>query len=122
MGVEQVGTRNKLLEGIANIHKKQWKMVPPDGLPKRAISGLEAAAVLANLATHIRYLQGTSTYLLSQVHSNPDLLDPSAEPSETRRLLDALGSAAAAAGALHKEMETLGGNINKVCLLPLPVT
>ena len=119
MGVDQVGTRNKVLEGIANIHKKQWKMVPPDGLPKRAISCLEAAAILTNLTTHIRYLQGTSSYLLSQVHSNPDLLDPSTEPVEMKKLLDCMCSATAATDALCKEMGALESKVSKVgWLLP----
>lgn len=115
MGIDQVGTRSKLLEGIAGIHKKQWKMVPSDGLPKRTISCLEAAAILSNLATHIRYLQGTSSYLLAQVSSNPDLQDPSMETLEMKKMLENLSAATAATDELYKEMARVEHSVGKVC-------
>ena len=77
---------------------------------------MEAAIILSNLARHSAYIKGTTSFLLSHVRTNVDMIGPHLLPNEIDRLNSDLSGAVSAVSSLQEQVLTLQTEINAVSL------
>ena len=70
--------------------------------------------ILSNLTRHSTYIKATTTYLLSHVRTNVDMIGPHLLPNEIERLNSDLSEAVAAVSSLQDEVLTLQSEVNLV--------
>ncbi|ESO84386.1 hypothetical protein LOTGIDRAFT_168837 [Lottia gigantea] len=75
MGIQQLGVRKKILEGIQAVHKRDWEsssLISPQY--KTNISIVDAVAMVSNLSRHLLYISSSIVYINDQIKKNPHLL------------------------------------------------
>uniref|UniRef100_K1REN2 Ankyrin repeat, SAM and basic leucine zipper domain-containing protein 1 n=1 Tax=Magallana gigas TaxID=29159 RepID=K1REN2_MAGGI len=113
MGIQQIGVRKKILDGIHMVHKREWEK---ESLPtvkynkKMRQVCVEAVAIAANISKHIKYLGSTIHYIADQVTGNSSVLEiqDGATPKQLQKHCE---ETLANVELLQKELDSfLGGN------------
>ncbi|KAK4291536.1 hypothetical protein Pmani_035646 [Petrolisthes manimaculis] len=116
MGVTAVGVRKKLLRTIKDIHKKEWQT---SSLPNPAAKDFqmtvpEAAAMIANINKHFRYIHATVGYLRDQIEADPRLLQLGQEVHSVTTLATNCGDSLKHLQGLHEEIKFFKCHLDKV--------
>ena len=67
--------------------------------------------VLSHLTKHIKYITGTTSFLLMHTRRNKDLLDPRMEANQSKRLIDAAKCASKAVNSLQEDLQHLENDV-----------
>lgn len=114
MGIQQIGVRKKILDGIHMVHKREWEK---ESLPtvkySKKMSCVEAVAVAANISKHIKYLGSTIHYIADQVTGNSSVLEiqDGATPKQLQKHCE---ETQANVELLQKELDRLSSRLQKV--------
>eukprot|EP00088_Acartia_fossae_P007272 TRINITY_DN13396_c0_g1_i10.p1 TRINITY_DN13396_c0_g1~~TRINITY_DN13396_c0_g1_i10.p1 ORF type:complete len:490 (-),score=87.32 TRINITY_DN13396_c0_g1_i10:184-1653(-) len=98
MGIAEIGSRKRLLEGQVQAHKRAWSKqslpLPPltDQINGLRLTCPEAGAILYNIDSHLQYLAASVSYIRLQVRDHgPRLLKAGSDlisPSDLRTILN----------------------------------
>ena len=123
-GYMKVGLRKKITNAVTELHKTQWKM-PDDPLPfKRALRQVvlayygscmiliyslqEYSLVLSQLANHIRYVHGSTSFIIGHTSSKtPSPITMASEPGEVEELTNQIQAVVIASQHLKQEVSSL---------------
>lgn len=114
MGIQQIGVRKKILDGIHMVHKREWEK---ESLPtvkyNKKMSCVEAVAIAANISKHIKYLGSTIHYIADQVTGNSSVLEiqDGATPKQLQKHCE---ETLANVELLQKELDRLSSRLQKV--------
>lgn len=114
MGIDQVGSRKKMLEGQAEIHKQAWEKpsMPRLGMEDKKVGLMlscpDATAILANISQHARYLTANVGFIRAQLTNHGErLLQVGGDLVSPSQLLDQANSCDANLGQLRQEVHYL---------------
>ncbi|XP_029646477.1 ankyrin repeat, SAM and basic leucine zipper domain-containing protein 1 [Octopus sinensis] len=84
IGIQQIGSRKKLVEAIRAVHQMEWET---SSLMKihydQSITCSDATAMLANISKHALYMTSTIVYIGKQIELHPCIVE---ETNDTRLL------------------------------------
>ncbi|XP_062592000.1 ankyrin repeat, SAM and basic leucine zipper domain-containing protein 1-like isoform X1 [Saccostrea cucullata] len=114
MGINQIGIRKKILDGIHAVHTRDWEKGSLPSIPvNRKLRCVEAVAIAANICKHTKYLSSTIGYIADQVTVNSSVLEvqDGSTPKQLQKLCE---ETQANAVMLEKELERLSSRLKKV--------
>lgn len=138
-GYIKVGLRKKITNAVTELHKTQWKM-PDDRLPvKRSLRQVvlgyygscmiliyslqEYSLVLSQLANHIRYVRGSTSFIIGRTSSKtPSPITMASEPGEVEELTNQIQAVVIASQHLKQEVSSLEQLIYTVRNLIMTIT
>ncbi len=122
MGISQVGARKRIVDGIATLHKKEWKMTSlPQITPRDKMKGIyltcaDCIVMVANMSDHARLMAKTAEYVERHIREKPELLAYSQDTTDVgvlarqiSRLQDSLGVMERKARGLAREVQVRAG-------------
>eukprot|EP00088_Acartia_fossae_P032293 TRINITY_DN33076_c0_g1_i1.p1 TRINITY_DN33076_c0_g1~~TRINITY_DN33076_c0_g1_i1.p1 ORF type:complete len:374 (+),score=58.62 TRINITY_DN33076_c0_g1_i1:121-1122(+) len=132
IGVENIGTRRRLMEGQLAIHRRSWAKT---SLPALSLvdlqSGLrlncpEAANVVGNLSNHAAYMKASISYMRLQIRLHgPTFVRAGSDVVDPGQLLELLGSCTdhiqsleSECGLLIQELTLLNQGVDRPRLPP----
>ena len=80
IGIDKIGIRKKILEAIADIHKRDWEksslpqITPRDKSKGIYLSVIDATSIMANISSHTKYINSNITFINKQIKEKPELL------------------------------------------------
>jgi len=80
IGVEKVGLRKKILDVIADMHKRQWekssvpKITPRDKQNGIFLSAPDGALLIASVGQHLKLLNANVEFLARHIREKPEML------------------------------------------------
>lgn len=114
MGIDQVGSRKKMLEGQAEIHKQAWEKpsMPRLGMEDKKVGLMlscpDATAIMANISQHTRYLTANVGFIRAQLTNHGQrLLQVGGDLVTPSQLLDQANSCDLNLGQLRQEVNYL---------------
>ncbi|KAL5015305.1 hypothetical protein ScPMuIL_009575 [Solemya velum] len=115
MGIQQIGVRKKLLDGIQAVHKKEWeKSSLPSILYNKHISCAEAVAMVANISKHSRYMGSCIGFVKDQLLAHPFILEQIQEGSGPKQLQQHTTDAVKNIQGLQKELGHLQEHLSEI--------
>lgn len=115
MNVTAVGERKKILLSIKEIHKKEWQTSSlPNVAANANITVPEAAALIANINKHIRYIHASVGYLRDQIQGNPRLLQLGLDVHSVSSLSSQCGDSMKFIQGLQEELRFFKSHLDKV--------
>ncbi|XP_053378244.1 ankyrin repeat, SAM and basic leucine zipper domain-containing protein 1-like [Mercenaria mercenaria] len=114
MGIDKLGVRKKILDGIHSVHKKEWeKSSLPQLQYNKQISCAEALAVVANISKHTKYITSTVGFLQDQIKSNPKILDQLQDGTGPKQLFQHTQDTLRNVSSLEKQFQSLKIHLQK---------
>ncbi|KAK3101327.1 hypothetical protein FSP39_002709 [Pinctada imbricata] len=77
MGIQQLGVRKKILDGIHGVHKKDWERSSLPSMDNgKKLSCADAVAIMSNISKHTKYISSTLTYICGQMSASSEMIKP----------------------------------------------
>ncbi|XP_048739519.1 ankyrin repeat, SAM and basic leucine zipper domain-containing protein 1-like [Ostrea edulis] len=114
MGIQQIGIRKKILDGVHMVHKQDWEKGSLPTVPyNRKMSCSEAVAMAANISKHTKYLSSTIGYIADQITVNSPVLETQ-DGTTPKQLQKHCLETRANVEMLQKELTRLSSKLQKV--------
>ncbi|XP_042878628.1 ankyrin repeat, SAM and basic leucine zipper domain-containing protein 1-like isoform X2 [Penaeus japonicus] len=115
MNVSAIGVRKKILQAVKEINKKEWQTSSLPALTlDTQLTVPEAAAMIANMNKHIRYMHASIGYLRDQLQGNPRLLQLGQEVHSVVSLARNCGDTLKYLSNFHEEVKFFKTHLDKV--------
>lgn len=112
MGIDQIGVRKKILDGIRIVHKKEWETSSLQQIQyNKQLSCADTIAMVANISKHCKYIGNTCGYIRDQILKHKDILDTQ-DGTGPDLLLQHTEDSMKNVQGLHKELERLARTLN----------
>ncbi|KAF0300080.1 Ankyrin repeat, SAM and basic leucine zipper domain-containing protein 1 [Amphibalanus amphitrite] len=114
MKIEKVGERRKILDGIREIHQREWER---SSLPtlhyNKYLTCPDAVGLMMNVSRHIRLIHASVGYLRDQIQARPRILELGQDTAGVTSLADTTAETSRHLRGLYQELKFLSLHLKK---------
>ncbi|GAB6033507.1 hypothetical protein CHUAL_013386 [Chamberlinius hualienensis] len=90
IGIDKLSVRLKIIQGIRDIHKKEWENSSIQLVKSTKLTCPEAVAIIENIGQHLKLIRSTIKYIHGAIKENPKILEKEQEVKGISQLLEQL--------------------------------
>lgn len=115
MGVQQFGSRRKIMRSVHEIHKLKWERGSLRKPSSNVLSQQESLAILDNVSRHLSYVNSCLEYMHTNWARHGTLTDPQQDGITLGHLSDLTDKLLLSTPKLHNSVTILKGDVKKAC-------
>lgn len=114
MGITQVGVRTKILDGIREVHKKEWDASSLQTTEKHSLSAEEVTVILANVSRHLTFLRSSVSFVQKHLNTVREPLDFVQDVTAAEGMSLYCREANEASQELNEELDSVSQRISQI--------
>lgn len=114
MGITQVGVRTKILDGIREVHKKEWEVPKLHTMEKHSLSAEEVTVILANVSRHLTYLRSSVSFVNKHLNTVKEPLEFVQDVTAAEGMSLYCREASEASQRLNEELHSVKTQISQI--------
>lgn len=114
MAITQVGVRTKILDGIREVHKKEWDASSLQTTEKHSLSAEEVTVILANVSRHLTFLRSSVSFVQKHLNTVREPLDFVQDVTAAEGMSLYCREANEASQELNEELDSVSKRISQI--------